>query len=45
MEFNALIALQVAIVAGLVVCAGAWGLYIWLKHDAEKTHHQTEQPR
>lgn len=43
MELNILAMLQAAIVAGLVVCAGAWGLYVWLKHAEKKDHEMHPQ--
>lgn len=36
---NILAMLQTAIAAGLIVLAGAWGLYAWLKHTGQLKDH------
>lgn len=33
MEINILAMLKTAIVAGIILCFGAWALYAWFKHD------------
>ena len=44
MEINILAMLKTAIVAGIILCFGAWALYAWLKHD-EKNAVRMAQAR
>jgi hypothetical protein len=46
MEISVIAMLQTAIAAGLVLCAGMWALYFWLKHTGQlNSEHHKEQPR
>lgn len=47
MELNILMMLKTAIAAGVVLCIGSYGLYVWLKHTGQlksKDHHKDMHP-